>query len=209
MYHPMKKLSKQEQSDLFDALYFMKMAELKKVCEQLGLPVTGVKGERIDRIKHFITTGTILEEQKVPEVSKAPYYAKASKGRAKKDKEYPLKPNGLILFGAYKNDAQTRAFFKKLVGNHFHFTAFGIDWLKMRWMQGKPPTYQEFADMWQKETERRKNKKPEPKKEWALITFVQKYMQENPDASKERVLQEWDKLRKQKVAQAQAILKKL
>jgi len=198
MHHPMKKLSKQEQSDLFEALYFMKMAELKKVCEQLGLPVTGVKGERIDRIKHFIMTGKILEEQKMPEISKA-----------KSGKEYPLKPDALVLFGAYKNDAQTRAFFKKLIGNHFHFTAFGIDWLKMRWMQGKPPTYQEFAAMWQAEVDRRKIKKPDPKKEWALITFVQKYMQENPHASKEKVLKEWDKIRKQNVAQAQAVLKKI
>ena len=56
-----------------------------------------------------------------------------------------------MLKGGYKNDLKTRIFFKSIIGDYFHFTAFGIDWLKEQWMKGEPPTYKKFADMWTKE----------------------------------------------------------
>lgn len=185
-------------AQLFEALYFLKMGELKHLCEKLDLPYTAKKGEVIEGIKHFITTGKILETPPIPAVSKASAYAKASADK-KKGTSYPLKPETLMLIGAYKNDAQTRAFFKKLIGNHFHFTAFGIDWLNARWKAGKPPTYQEFATMWQREVDTRKDKKPQPKQEWALITFVQKYMERHPNASKTEVTNAWHKKRAEMV----------
>lgn len=193
----MKKISLAEQTKLFDALYFLKMGELKKLCLQLDLPYSGKKGQVIDTIKHFVNTGKVLEIPEIPAVS-----------RAKKGQTYILSPNTKILLGAYKNDAKTRAFFKKLVGPHFHFTAFGIDWLNERWQQGKPPTYQEFATMWQKEVDKRKGKKPQPKQEWALITFVQKYMEAHPNASKAEVTNAWHKKRNVMVALVKEYFKK-
>lgn len=187
-----------DQAKLFDALYFLKMGELKKLCYKLNLSHTGVKGEIIERIKHFVTTGKILEVPEIPSVS-----------HPRKGASYPLASGTLMLMGAYKNDAKTRAFFKKLIGPHFHFTAFGIDWLNARWKAGNPPTYQEFADMWQKEVEKRKHQKPQPKQEWALITFVQKYMEMYPNASKETVMKEWHKIREEKVAIVYSYLKNL
>lgn len=178
------KLSPHEKSMLFDALYFLKMGELKALCLKLGLPYTAKKGQVIDTIKHFINTGKILEIPEIPTISKA------VKGKA-----YPLAPDTKMLIGSYKNDAKTRAFFKKLIGNHFHFTAFGIDWLNERWQAGKPPTYQEFATMWQKEVDKRKEQKPQPKQEWALITFVQQYMEKHPQATKTQVNKAWHQKR--------------
>lgn len=176
-------------SELFEALYFLKMGELKALCLKLGLPYTAKKAQDINGIKHFVNTGNILEIPQIPAVSKA------VKGTV-----YPLAAETKMLMGSYKNDAVTRAFFKKLVGNHFHFTAFGIDWLNERWQAGKPPTYQEFATMWQKEVDKRKAQKPEPKQEWALITYVQKYMEKHPNASKTEVNKAWHKKRLEMVA---------
>lgn len=178
------KISLKEKSELFEALYFLKMGELKALCLKLGLPYTAKKGQVIDGIKHFINTGKVLEIAETPAVSKA-----------KKGQSYPLASDTKILIGSYKNDAKTRAFFKKLIGNHFHFTAFGIDWLNERWQAGNPPTYQEFATMWQKEVDKRKGKKPQPKQEWALITFVQQYMKKHPQATKAEVNKAWHKKR--------------
>lgn len=192
--------------ELFEALYYLKMAELKKICNQLDLPDSPPKGQMIDRIKYFLSTGKILKTQVIPEISKASYFAKPSKDR-KKNQHYPLKPDTLMLKGAYKNDAQTRAFFKTLIGDHFHFTAFGIDWLNEHWMQGRPPTYQEFATMWQKEVDKRKHEKPAPKKEWAYITFVQNYMEKHPNASKAEVTTAWNKIRAEKVMYVYGFLK--
>lgn len=68
---------------------------------------------------------------------------------------------------AYKNDFKTRLFFKEIIGQHFHFTAFEIDWLENRWMDGNPPTYQEFSHMCMKEDELRKAYRSTPKEELA------------------------------------------
>ncbi|GMU19861.1 MAG: hypothetical protein AMXMBFR12_10520 [Candidatus Babeliales bacterium] len=186
-----------EKTKLFEALYFLKMSELKALCLKLGLPYSEKKGQVIDTIKHFVNTGNVLEIPEIPSISKA-----------KKNQIYPLAPDTKMLLGSYKNDAQTRAFFKKLIGPHFHFTAFGIDWLNERWQAGKPPTYQEFADMWQKEVDNRKNKKPQPKQEWALITFVQKYMEVHPDATKTEVNNAWHKKRMEMVTLVEEYFRK-
>lgn len=188
---------KTSHQELYDSLHYLKMAELKKLCLELHLQSNGTKVELIQRIMHFFEKGIVLKPVEIPEAS-----------RAKKNQLYPLQANTLMLFGAYKNDAQTRAFFKTLIGNHFHFTAFGIDWLKMRWQRGNPPTYQEFAHLWQKEVALRKEQKPQPKKEWAYITFVQQYIEKHPSALKDEILQAWNAVRAEMVARAYEILKK-
>jgi len=190
-------LKKQEQLALHEALYFMKMMELKNACKILSLPDSGKKIEIIERIMTFIKTGKITENSTIPGQSLA--------------KNYPqqvLKSTALMLYGDYKNDAKTREFFKSLIGQHFHFTAFGIDWLNERWMQGRPPTYQEFADFWNREMAKRKDKKVKSKEEWAYIRFLQNMKKIMPHASKNYLIQSWKKLQMQKSQEAYILLKK-
>jgi hypothetical protein len=73
---------------------------------------------------------------------------------------------------------------KTLIGPHFHYTAFGIDWLNDRWMMGNPPTYQEFATYWIVENERRKKHTEDPKKEWRFINFMQEMQMTHPMTSR-------------------------
>ena len=112
-------LSEKEQAVLYDDLHYMKMAELKKACVMLCLPDKGKKTELINRIMEFIKTGEVITLPKIP-----------VKSRAKNNPIQPLEASSLMLHGEYKNDLKTRVFFKHLIGLHFHFTAFGIDWLK-------------------------------------------------------------------------------
>lgn len=182
-------------AQLSNALLYMNMKELRQACEQLGIPSSGKKGEIITRIVTFIKTGTVTKTPPIP-----------TKSRAVKNVSYPLEPNTRILLGAYKNDLKTRQFFKSLIGNHFHFTAFGIDWINERWMAGNPPTYAEYATFWQQEYERRKEQKANPKKEWALINFMQRFCEQNPRASHREMLQEWKRVRLEHVHTAQKIL---
>jgi len=176
-------------AQLHDALLYLKMNQLKQVCEQLELDPKGVKLVLIERITTFIQSGKKL---------KAPVMLAQSK--AKRGINYPLAANTRMLFGAYKNDLATRNFFKKLVGEHFHFTAYGIDWLNERWMAGNPPTYAEFAEFWQAEHLARKVSKPQPKEEWAYINFVQEYLRQDPAASKDEVLNAWKAKQEEMVA---------
>lgn len=162
------------------ALNFLHVAELRDLCVKLDLPDSGKKGMLVYRIVHFVKTKEIVREPHTPQVS-----------RAQRGKIYSLSPSTLMLKGAYKNDLKTRLFFKQLIGEYFHFTAFGIDWLNDRWLKGNPPTYQEFADMWREEYARRKEVGATPKEEWAYITFVQKCIQEHPDASRIVIMEAW------------------
>lgn len=165
---------------LKESFNYLKMQELKSLINRFSLENKGKKGELIDRLLHYLYTGKKLTSKKFPEAS-----------LAKPGKIYPLAPKTLMLKDAYKNDLETRLFFKKLIGDHFHFTAYGIDWLNERWQKGKPPTYREFADMWQKEYIERKSKRAAPKEEWAYISFVQDFLDHCPNSSRTKIMTAW------------------
>ncbi|MBS1987931.1 SAP domain-containing protein [Candidatus Dependentiae bacterium] len=188
-------LSKHDQQALNDAQHYMSMAELKHVCLALKLPHAGMKAAIIARIMHFIETGKILAEPVIPDIS-----------RAKKHQVVLLKPESLILYGSHKNDLATRLFFKKFIGEHFHFTAVGHDWIRARWLEGKPPTYQEFADFWE---EARKANTICPKQEWAYLSFIQRFVAANPNASRPEITVSWKIEREKKVKEAYVLLKKI
>ena len=174
--------------NLKEALLFLHVAELRQLCMTQGVPSHGNKVTLIARIVHFISTGEIIKEPKIPTISKA-----------KRGCDYPLEPSVLMLKGAYKNDLKTRLFFKQLIGEYFHFTAFGIDWLNERWLEGNPPTYQEFAIMWKAEYARRQKMGSTPKEEWAYINFTQNFIKVNPKASRVAIVESWEAERKRQI----------
>lgn len=190
-----KSLTKAQLTALHDALYYMKMTQLKKACLLLELPHNGKKIDLITRITTFVQSGEITKCATLPKQSKASSYPVQL-----------LKPESLMLAGSYKNDAKTRAFFKELIGPHFHFTAFGIDWLNERWLHGKPPTYQEFANYWIAETKQRADIKAQPKAEWKYINFLQQMQQTQPERTKAELLKRWKKLQAEQAHIALEIL---
>lgn len=145
-------------TNLQKSLLYLNISELKACCNSLKIPESSTKLLLINRILQYLKDGTLIKVSTIPIAS-----------RAQKNKKYPLQPDTSMVKGAYKNDLKTRLFFKKLIGNYFHFTAFGIDWLNQRWIGGNPPTYQEFATMWQQEYEKRKKEKVGPKQEWHIL----------------------------------------
>lgn len=103
----LKCLTKKEKNNLFDALNYLKISEIKTFCQKHSIPTSGKKGAVLDRIKHYLTTGKIILPSIIPAISKA-----------KSGKLYPIAAGTKILQGAYKNDAKTREFFKKIIGTH-------------------------------------------------------------------------------------------
>ncbi len=190
-------LTEQEQASLSDAMHFMKMAELHDACRILGLPEAGKKAELIEKIMLFIRTGKTMTLPTIPAQSRA---------TLRRGHPATLHPNALMLYGLYKNDAATRTFFKTLIGPYFHYTAFGIDWINDRWMAGKPPTYQEFADYWVAEYERRKKTPEDPKKEWRYINFMQEMQITHPTASKDEMMAAWKTAQAQNAHRARRVL---
>jgi hypothetical protein len=177
----MKKLSQAQLIELKEALSYMNVSELKTLLGKIQLCIKGFnKKELIDRLVYYAETGKELLPLTIPSISKA-----------KRGKSYPLNSNTLMLHGSYKNDLKTRQFLKQLIGNHFHFTAWGIDWLRERWLKGNPPTYDQFAKEWKAEYRRNKKERRLPKQEWAYIRFVQEYLRTYPDTSKREINIAW------------------
>lgn len=194
----MKKLNASELAQLEVYLYYFHVSELKKVCDQFQLSSSGKKKDLILRIFAYCKSG------KKQELMDFPYSSRACKGE-----KYPLQPKTKILIGAYKNDLTTRKFFKELIGDYFHFTAFGIDWINERWAKGNPPTYQEFASFWKKEYAFRKTQKAKPKTEWAYLNFIQRCSTEHPEFSKVQIVKAWELERNSCIQKARMILEKV
>lgn len=195
MANLLKHISKKAKDNLFEALNYMKMTEIKEFCHKHSIPSSGKKGEILERIKQYLTTGQILLPKPIPDSSKA-----------KAGKLYVLAGNAKILKGAYKNDLATRKFFKKMIGEHFHFTSYGQDWILKHWLAGKPPAYAQFAKYWQKEYLLRKKSDANPKKEWAYLNFIKKFKKNYPSAKKNEIAIKWEQARKEYVSIAKKIL---
>ena len=186
-----KKLSQLDQS-----LLFLHVAELKQIAIDLELKPSKKKIHIISQIMLFPSTGKKSTTAPFPIVS-----------LGKPIKNMPVKAETKMLKGQYKNDLKTRIFFKTLIGPYFHFTASGIDWLNDRWMKGTPPTYQEFANMWQEAYEQQKIDPLAPKMEWAYIRFVQAYNEQCSHATQSEIIKAWNLEREKHLAIVNTILK--
>lgn len=184
--------------ELKNSLLYFHVSELKTLCKQLDLPVGGEKIMLVDRIVSYVINKKVIQPTKFP-----------IKVCAKKGTIYGLTDQSLILYGNYKNDLKTRIFMKKLVGEHFHFTAYGIDWIKKRWASGNTPTYKQFALFWQNEYLKRKEQPASPKPEWAYINFVQSYLAKKPKSSRQELMIAWEQERQDKVKNAKLYFKML
>jgi len=188
-------LNEVQKETLYKALFHLKIKELKNLCRKLSIQPHGEKTEFIENIYQFVTTGKPTQPRIIP-----------SNSKSKPKMIYRLTPDALILYGAFKNDLKTRIFFKKLIGDHFHYTAFGIDWIKERWLTGTPPTYVEFADYWQKEYTQRKSTPAPMKPEWAYLNYLDRYKKSNPHASKSESMDAWKIYQQEQVTIVENIL---
>ncbi len=194
----MNTLSSLELENLSNLLLYLKVNELRELCELVGVPSQAKKIVLVENILLYMQTGKVPEIKKIPLISKAQPRA-----------SYPLARQTLMMYGSFKNDLKTRLFLKSLIGNHFHYTAFGLDWIEKRWLQGKPPTYAEFAHYWQSEYEARQLNKGALKPEWAYLNFLDNYKKVHPAATKNEAIAAWGRLRSQNVAKVKEILKNL
>lgn len=169
-----------EQKEIFSSLLYLNIRELKNICIHFGLSTKNEKIKLIENIQTYLSTGIKPQEKVIPAISKAQPKIK-----------YPLALDTYILKGSFKNDLKTRIFLKTLIGNHFHYTAYGIDWIKDNWMQGTPPTYEQFATYWQKEYELRTINKAALKPEWAYLNFLDHYKKNHAGATKSQAVTAW------------------
>ena len=157
-----------------NSLLFLIMSELRDICIKLNINSKGTKQALINNICYF------KEHNKEAK----PITPIAS---VKNTAQQYITAENFMIKGIYKNSKCARLFFQKIIGEKFHFTAFGIDWLNDRCAANNSPTYKEFSDMWIEQI----NIKRQPKEEWQYIIYVQNFLINKPNATRDELLNGW------------------
>jgi hypothetical protein len=194
------KLSDSERAELLRNIYYLNMRELHDFCDAHAIPYAiyfesedgrirksrdaDRKGIVIDRIVHFLKTGTIKPRT---------VFAK-SVVRFDLKRSAPAETDR-VFYGEYKDtDVKMLALMKHLSGGKFEAGAISQEVLRASWTRGEAPTYREFAKLWLKARE--EHTKPNP--EWAFLT----------DRAKGIAGADWKQLRIRKAAAALALLRR-
>ena len=102
-----KKLEKDDDFALFfNALHYLKIGELKKICSHMELNTIGKKELLIDRVFQVVKYGKYEKEKKIPEISYAKPHVK-----------YDMDLDSLMLKGAYRHNAKSRILFHLIICN--------------------------------------------------------------------------------------------
>jgi hypothetical protein len=177
------------------------MQELREFCDSRAIPYAiyfethdgrvlksrdaDRKGIVVDRVMHFLNTGTI-KPRTVFAKSVVRFEPMSSEPRE----------SDRIFYGQYKDsDSDFLKLMKRLTADKFEAGAISQEVLRGCWTDGDAPTYREFAKLWLKARE--DHTKPNP--EWAFLT----------DRAKGIAGADWKQLRIKKASAALALLKKI
>jgi hypothetical protein len=142
--HPQFSISDRE--NIEQAVYFLKINELKSLCELANVPLSPSKQSLIDGLLAYA-----FDTKKQDKT-----YRKWKKSELDSI-ESQFNPSRFIIPGKYANNRANKALFKQSIGPHFSFTSYGMDWIREQWEKGIFPSYKSFEEYWQMEYERRKS----------------------------------------------------
>jgi hypothetical protein len=192
------KLPKDERKELLDDLNYLNSAEIKSFCKRHAIPYriaietidggrratkdVDRKGVILDRIRHFLQTGVILEETCF---------------RSNIVCFDPLPENltggDRLFYGQYdKTNRKLIAFLKSLTRGQFKDGAIARILARQFWSNGKAPTLREYASAWMHAS--REHTRPNP--EWAFLS----------DRANKFAVSDWKNLRAHKASRVIKIL---
>ncbi len=197
------KLTASQRTELLESIYYLNMQELREFCGAHQIPYViyfegddgrirksrdaDRKGIVIDRVLHFLNTGTIKPRT---------FFAKSVV------RLYPLNTaagpkRSTSSIAQYKDSDPNFLTFmmKQLTSGAFEAGAISQEVLRACWTRGDAPTYREFATLWLKARE--DHIKPNP--EWAFLT----------DRAKGIAGADWKQLRIRKASAATTLLKEI
>ena len=194
-------LTDPQRTELLENIYYLNNQELREFCDGHAIPYaiyfenddgrvrkardTDRKGIVIDRVVHFLRTGTI--KRRTIFVKSAVRFEPRPSAPAETDR---------IFYGQYKDsDSNLLKLMKHLTDGGFVAGAISQEVLRACWTGGEAPTYREFAKLWLKARE--DHTAPNP--EWAFLT----------DRAKGIAGADWKELRIKKAAAAIALLEKI
>jgi hypothetical protein len=194
-------LSKGEQRELLDDLNYLNLSEIKSFCRRHSIPYriaieagNGVqkvtkdddrKGVILNRIRHFLQTGVILEETRF---------------RASVVCFDPLSgditASTRLFYGQYdKTNRAMIALLKSLTDGKFEHGAIARILARDFWSSGKAPTFREYASAWIHVS--REHLRPNP--EWAFLS----------DRASKGAVPDWKILRREKASRLLTVLNQI
>ena len=201
MKPPLATLEPHETERLLADIYYLNTVELRGFCKAHRIPYaiqiesadgrftrskdTDRKGIVIDRVVHFLKTGTV----KPPTTFRRQVVGSKELGRA------PLESDP-VRYGEYKNhDTAILKLMKQLTDRKFEFGAIAQEVLRDCWSRNQAPTYREFARLWVRAAA--DHSKPNP--EWAFLT----------DLAQGTAGRDWKRLRSQNASAVLSLLGKI
>jgi hypothetical protein len=198
---PISSLPEDERPKLLEDLNYLNTAEIKSFCKRHSIPYTIAietkdgcrrktreddrKGVMLNRIRHFLLTGIVLEETcfRAAIVCFDPLPKK-------------LTPNDRLFFGQYvKTNRIMIALLKDLTGGKFQDGAIARILAREFWTGGEAPTFKEYASAWLRAL--REYTGPNP--EWAFLS----------DRARHAAAPDWKKWRAKKASKMMKTLKQI
>jgi len=195
------KLPKGEQKELLDDLNYLNGMEIKSFCKRHSIPYkiaieTGDGGRRttkdvdrkgvmLNRIRHFLKTGVVLEQTCFPTavVCFDPLPDKITQ-------------DDRLFYGQYdKKNRRLIALLKSLSNGQFENGAIARILAREFWSKGEAPTLREYASAWIQAS--REHTKPNP--EWAFLS----------DRANKLAVSDWKQLRANKASKVMKLLNQI
>ncbi len=169
---PISNLAQPQRQNLLDDLNYLNMAEIKSFCRQHSIPYsisvetrdghsrkTGDddrKGLILNRIRHFLQTGEVLEETRFP--ASVVCFDPLPEN---------LAADHRLFYGQYdKTNRSLIALLKDLTDGKFKNGAVARILARDFWAQGRAPTFREYASAWV----RAATDHTRPNAEWAFLS---------------------------------------
>ena len=194
------RLSERDQQQLFQDLNYLNRAEIKSFCKKYSIPYTisietdtgrrktgedDRKGVILERIRHFLRTGEILEGTCFP-VAVVCFDPLPKK----------LTADDRLFYGQYDKTSRIMiSLLRELTGGQFKNGAIARILARSFWTKGEAPTFREFADAWLEAS--RQHNAPNP--EWAFLS----------DRARNAAPPDWKKMRTAKAARVMSVLNRI
>jgi hypothetical protein len=195
------KLPKKGQKELLDDLNYLNTLEIKSFCQRHSIPFKIVietrdgskrttkdvdrKGVMLNRIRHFLQTGVILEQTCFPA---AIVCFDPLSGKVTQDDR--------LFYGRYdKKNRKLFSLLKDLTNGEFEEGAIARILARDFWSKGEAPTLREFASAWVQAS--KEHTRPNP--EWAFLS----------DRANKLKVADWKQLRVHKASKVMKLLNQI